>query len=125
MSDIIFIENIVTEAVIGIHPFEKVVPQKLVISAEFGTDIRQATETDNVHYALDYDAISRFIDEFTKASRYALIETLAENLVKALFEQFAMQSIKLRLQKPGAIAYTQNVGVSIYRSRDNIAKNTP
>ncbi len=117
MLDIIFIENIVTEAVIGIHQFEKVAPQKLIISVELGTDIRQAADTDDLQYALNYDAISRFIDNFTRNSQYELIETLAENLVKALFENFTMQSIKLRLQKPGAIALTQNVGVSIYRSR--------
>ncbi len=118
MLDIIFIENISTEAIIGIHKFEKVLPQKLIISVELGTDITKAAETDDVQYALNYDAISHFIDDFVKLSKYELIETLAENLVKSLFDNFSMQSIKLRIQKPGAITYTQNVGLSIYRTRN-------
>lgn len=117
MSDTIFIENIPTQAIIGIHDFEKAAPQKLIVSVELGTDIRQAAETDKVQHALDYDAISRFIDEFVRASQYELLEALAEHLVAALFENFTMTDIKLRLQKPGAITYTQNVGVSIYRQR--------
>ncbi len=118
MLDTIFIENIPTQAIIGIHDFEKAAPQKLIIGVELGTDIRQAAETDDVQYALDYDAISRFIDEYVQGTQFELIETLAENLVAALFEKFAMQTIKLRLQKPGAIAYTQQVGLIIYRERD-------
>ncbi len=118
MRDTIFIENIQTQAIIGIHNFEKAAAQKLIVSVELGTDIRQAAETDDVQYALDYDAISRFIDEYVRATQFELIETLAEHLVAALFKQFAMNSVKLRLQKPGAITYTQQVGLVIYRERD-------
>ncbi len=117
MQDIIFIENLPTQAVIGICDFERVAPQKLLISVELGTDIRQAAETDDVQYALDYDAISRFIDETVQATHFGLLETLAEHLVAALFDHFTMQSIKLSIQKPGAIAYTQHVGLTIYRQR--------
>ncbi|PIE44930.1 MAG: dihydroneopterin aldolase [Gammaproteobacteria bacterium] len=117
MSDNVFIENIPTQAVIGVHTFEKAAAQKLLVSVEMATDIRQAAETDDIQYALDYDAISRFIDEFVRASRYALLEALAENLAAALFANFAMQSITLRLQKPGAITYTQQVGLLIHRQR--------
>ncbi len=120
MSDSIFIEHLVSEAIIGIHRFEQAAPQKLIISVELGTDIRPAAASDAVRDALDYDAISRFIDKFVRASRYGLLETLAEKLVAALFEHFTMQSIRLRLQKPGAITYTQHVGVSIYRTRDDL-----
>lgn len=117
MLDTVFIENISTQAIIGIHDFEKAAPQKLIISVEMGTDIRQAARTDDVQYALNYDAISRFIDDYVRSTSFELIETLAEYLVSALFQNFAMQTITLRLQKPGAIAYTQNVGLVITRER--------
>lgn len=117
MNDTIFIENIPTQAIIGIHDFEKAAPQRLIISVKLGTDIRQAAETDDVQYALDYDKISRFIDDYVSRSRFELLETLAEHLVGELFEAFAMTSIQLRVQKPGAIAYTQMVGLEIYREK--------
>lgn len=120
MLDKIFIENITTAAVIGIHDFEKAAAQKLIISVELGTDITQTAQTDDVQYALDYDAISRFIDEYVRSTTFELIETLAENVVKQLFEHFSMQTVKLRLQKPGAIPYTQMVGVEIVRERPTI-----
>lgn len=117
MQDTIFIDNIRTQAIIGIHDFEQALPQKLLISVALGTDICRAAETDEVQYALDYDAISRFIDKTVQTSRFALLESLATHLVAALFEHFSMQSIKLTIQKPGAIAYTQQVGLTIYRER--------
>lgn len=117
MQDTIFIENLPTQAVIGIHDFEKAAPQKLILSVELGTDIGQAAQTDDVQYALDYDAISRFIDAYVQASSYELLETLAENLCAALFAEFAMHSINLTIQKPGAITYTQRVGLKISRQR--------
>ncbi len=117
MLDKIFIENIKTQAQIGTHSFEKAAPQPLVVSVELGTDIHRAAQEDDLQYALNYDAISRFIDTFVQASSCELIETLAESLCTALFQQFDMQTIQLRIQKPGAIVYTQQVGLSIYRQR--------
>lgn len=118
MRDFIFINNIPTKAIIGVHSFEKAAAQKLIISVELGCDITQAAQTDDVQYALDYDAISRFIDETVQVSQFDLIETLAEHVVRELFANFSMQSIKLTIQKPGAIAYTQQVGVTIFRERN-------
>lgn len=115
MFDTIFIENLKTQALIGIHAFERAAAQPLIISVELSTDIRQAAATDDVKYALDYDAISRFIDDFVQQSSYQLLEALAENLTAQLFAHFEIQQIQLKIQKPGAIAYTQNVGVSICR----------
>ncbi len=106
-----------TQAVIGVYDFEKVAPQKLIISVELGTDITQAAETDSVEHALNYDAISRFIDDTVRASRFDLLEALAKHLIDALFENFAMSSIRLTIEKPGAISYTQAVGLTIYRER--------
>lgn len=118
MRDTIFIDDIPTQAVIGIHDFEKAAAQKLWISVEMGTDIRQAAATDDVAHALNYDEISRFIDDYVRKTQVELLETLAEQLAAELFKHFAMLSIKLRIQKPGAIAYTQKVGLVIYRERD-------
>lgn len=117
MQDKIFIEEIPTQAVIGIHDFEKAASQKLWISIEMGTDISQAAATDDVTHALNYDEISRFIDAFVRKTQVELLETLAERLAAELFQQFRMQSIKLTIRKPGAITYTQKVGLVIYRER--------
>ncbi len=117
MQDIIFIKDIPVQTIIGIHDFEQVAPQKLLVSVELGTDIRQAAQTDDVQYALDYAAISQLLVDTIEASRFALLEALAEHIVETLFAHFAMHSIKLTLSKPSAIPYTQQVGLSIYRER--------
>lgn len=117
INDIIFIENIPTQAIIGINDFEKLAPQKLIVSVRLGTDITQAVQTGDIQHALNYDAISRFIDEKVQASQFELLESLADYLVQQLFANFTMTSIELTIQKPGAISYSQQVGLTIYRER--------
>lgn len=120
MLDKIFIENIKTAAIIGIHDAERVSPQPLVISVELGCDIRSAADNDEISNALDYAVISEFIDNYVRQTTFALIETLAERLVSDLFAHFSVQTIKLRLEKPAAIALTQQVGVEIFRQHPSI-----
>ncbi|MPV86461.1 dihydroneopterin aldolase [Ostreibacterium oceani] len=115
MTDIIFIDNIPTQSVIGIHDFEKAAPQKLIISVQLETCIRAAAASDSIKDALDYDAISRFIDTFARRTNVQLLESFAERLVAELFANFALTGVHLRIQKPGAITLTQQVGVAIYR----------
>lgn len=117
MSDLIFIHQLPTRATIGIHRFERVLSQKLLISLEMETDIRQAAQTASIEQALDYDAISQFVDQTVRDSNFQLLETLAESLVTQLFSTFSMQAIRLKIEKPGAISYTRQVGLEIYRQR--------
>ncbi len=51
INDIIFIENIPTQAIIGINDFEKLAPQKLIVSVRLGTDITQAVQTGDIQHA--------------------------------------------------------------------------
>jgi len=115
--DTIFIHDIKVEAIIGIHDFEKISPQLLIINVDLGVDIKVAAATDDIAKTLDYAAISDFIIDYVASCQVGLLETLAEHLVAALFEHFGIQTIKLSIQKPGAIRHTQMVGLSIYRQR--------
>lgn len=117
MSDLIFIHQLPTRATIGVHRFERALSQKLLISLEMETDIRQAAQSDTIEHTLNYDAISQFVDQTVRASDCKLLETLAESLVDKLFSTFSMQAIRLTIEKPGAISYTQQVGLTIYRHK--------
>ncbi|MDO5090678.1 MAG: dihydroneopterin aldolase [Cardiobacteriaceae bacterium] len=116
-QDIVYIRQLKVQTLIGILPHERAAKQTLIISAELGTDFRQAAQTDDVQHALNYAAISDFIADFAANAPHGLLETFAAHLTDALFAAYPAHSIRLDIQKPGAIAATQHIGISQYRER--------
>ncbi len=115
--DTVFIHQIDCKAVIGIHPFERLKPQRLIISVDLYTDIRVPAKSGDINDALNYFDITRFIQKSVAESEFHLIERLAESLAQLLLDTYPMKALKLHLQKPGALEQTQQVGIEIYRER--------
>lgn len=114
--DKIFIRNLETETIIGVFDWERQIPQKLYFDIEIGTDIGKVATKDRLDDALDYKAVSKYIQDFVAKSDYQLIETLAEQLVAALMEEFKIRWLRLCLNKAGAIRRARDVGIVIERS---------
>lgn len=120
MKDLVFIEGLQAQAVIGVYDWEKEIQQTLVFDLEMEHDNRVPAATDDLSKTLDYEAISNFILAFCANRQFELIETLAERLVEELIAQFKLNSVLLTLRKPGAVPAASAVGVKIYR-QENIA----
>ncbi len=115
--DIIFLDGLVVETVIGVYPLERNIKQKVIFDLEMAWDIRRAAETDDIAHALDYKAVSDRVIEFVAASEYFLVETLIENLAKILLQEFSIPWVKITLNKKGAIPEAGGVGISIERGQ--------
>lgn len=113
--DIVFIEGLKADAVIGIYDWEREIRQELVLDLELATDIRHAAKSKDINDTLDYGAISERLITYVQASEEFLIETLAENIATLLMQEFAVSWLKLRLSKPGAVPAANNVGLCIIR----------
>lgn len=117
-SDLVLIEGLEVEAVIGVYDWERMILQRLVFDIELETDIKPAAAADDVALTLNYKAISDHVIDYTKLSSFKLIESLAESVVQQIFQHFPVSIIQLKLSKPGAVPAAQNVAVRIYRTRD-------
>ncbi|TPE54960.1 dihydroneopterin aldolase [Maribrevibacterium harenarium] len=115
MNDIVFIEGLHVDAVIGVYDWEKVILQQLVFDLEMEHDNRVPAATDDLSKTLDYEAISNFIRDYCKENQFELIETLAERLAAALIAQFSLSVITMTLRKPSAVPSANAVGVKIRR----------
>ena len=113
--DKLFIHKLVLDALIGVHPHERHSKQPICIDLELGIDITKPAKTDNIEDALCYDSVVRSVSKFVEQSEFSLIEALAENLSQHLLQQFPIQTIKLRIHKPGVVANTKAVGLMIER----------
>jgi dihydroneopterin aldolase len=114
-SGVIYLRELRVAAVIGIYEWEQRIRQTLVIDLEMGADIRAAAATDSIAQTLNYKAVAERVTAFVEATRFQLIETLAERIADILMGEFKIPWIKVSISKPGAIAGSRDVGVVIER----------
>ncbi|PMR69988.1 dihydroneopterin aldolase [Halomonas heilongjiangensis] len=113
--DLVLIESLAVDTVIGVYDWERTITQRLVLDLELATDIRPAAAGDDIALTLDYAAVSERIAAFAGEHDFALVETFAERLATALREEFAIAWLRLTVRKPGAVAAAAAVGVRIER----------
>ena len=82
--DIVYINGLRAETIIGIHPWEREERQTIVVDLEMGCDTTRPARSDKIDYALDYAKVSEQVIALVEASEFQLIETLAEAIARLL-----------------------------------------
>ncbi len=113
--DKIFLNELKVETVIGIWEWERKIRQTVVIDLEMSADIARAAATDSVEDTLNYKSVAKRIQQFVEDSSFQLVETLAEKIAAIIRDEFGVQWVKVRVNKPGAIRGSRDVGVRIER----------
>jgi 7,8-dihydroneopterin aldolase/epimerase/oxygenase len=113
--DVVFIRELAIEAIIGVYDWERDVRQTVLLDLEMGFDISRAAASENLGDALDYHAVATRLEEFVAASRFHLLETLAERCADLVITEFRVPWLRLRVTKPGAVVAARGVGVVIER----------
>jgi 2-amino-4-hydroxy-6-hydroxymethyldihydropteridine diphosphokinase len=120
MTDHVFIEGLEIEAQIGIYDWERRIRQPLLFDLEMTFDNRVPAASDAIADTLDYKAVSKRLVAFVSASSFGLVETLAERCAEIVLREFGVESLKLKLSKPGAVRGARAVGVTIERDRASL-----
>ena len=113
--DIVFINDLRIETIIGIYDWERKVKQTISLDLEMGADIRKSAETDAIEDTLNYKAVAKRLIAFVGESEYQLVETLAEKITEIVLTEFNVPRVKLTVRKPGAVRGSRDVGVVIER----------
>ena len=118
--DWIRIEDLEVQAIIGTLPHERLAPQKFVTDGAAVEVDGAAGLADDFTLTFDYSAAEQLIYDFTVASRYQLLEALAENLAKELLAVKYIRSVRLRISKPGAARIARLISIEIERTAENL-----
>jgi dihydroneopterin aldolase len=113
--DIIFLSALRVDTIIGIWEWERRIRQTVVIDLEMSADIARAAATDEVADTLNYKSVAKRIQGFVSESSFQLVETLAERIAGIIRDEFDVAWVKVRVNKPGAIRGSKDVGVLIER----------
>jgi dihydroneopterin aldolase len=104
--DKIFIHALKAEAIIGIYDWER--------------QVRKAALTDSIEDTLNYKRVAKRVLAFIEASKFQLVETLAEHLAMLILEEFGVEWVRIVLKKPGAVRSSRDVGVEVDRDRASL-----
>jgi dihydroneopterin aldolase len=119
--DKIFIRGLKVETIIGIYDWERTLVRPLIFDVELGCDTREAASSDRMRDSIDYAAVGQTIRDIALELKPELLETLAEKIARTLFDRFPVLSVRLTIDKPGAIPDVKGVGVEIDRRREDYA----
>lgn len=113
--DIVFLNDLRVDVVIGISDTERRMPQKLIFDMELGTDLRRAGESDELSSTIDYRAVAERVAEHAGTSRYELLESLAESTASIVMKEFGAAWCRIRIAKRGVVPGVRDVGIVIER----------
>ncbi len=114
---IIKIENLKLRTIVGIYEWEKENKQDIVINVEIEFDGTKAIETDDIADTIDYKSITKKIITMVEESEFNLIERIAGEAIKIIMENEKVEKASVRVDKPGALRFTDSVSVTQTQER--------
>ncbi len=113
--DIVFIQALTIETIIGVFDWEREIKQRVVLDIDMAWDNQAAASSDDLVHALDYGAVSQRLIEYVSSTEFQLIESLAEQCCVIIQQEFKVPWLRLRLSKPAAVAEAASVGLILER----------
>ena len=113
--DIIFIDDLRVETLIGIYPREKAVAQTIEISLRIGSSTASAGASDDIRDTIDYAVVAERLRKELGARHFNLLEKLAEYVAAMLLDDFGAQWVQVSVAKLGMMRGVRRVGVVIER----------
>lgn len=110
----ILIKQLAMQARIGVHDWEQIAPQPVVLDLEFDLPHDRACTSDELSDTVDYAAVVQRLRELALGQPHRLVEAMAHSMCELLLREFALPRVRLTLMKlapfPGA-----EVGIVIER----------
>ena len=89
---------------IGVSQKERKKKQEIIIDVELFSNIKKASKTDNIRYAVNYSKVYDLIKNIVGREKYKLVEAIAENVAKEILNKFSVEKVLVRVKKPTALA---------------------
>ena len=113
----VVIKNLVLNIFIGIHDFEKKKKQKVRFNIEVETNPNTKPSNKDFSTIVDYETLVNKIKALVKKQNHELLEELAENIFKIIFQNKLVKKAKVKLEKLQIIRESESVGVDVTKNR--------
>lgn len=116
--DQVFIKDLLIRGIIGINDWEREKPQDVLINISIFADLVNAGVNDDIEKSINYRSVTKNIIKHTEESKRFTVEALAEDIAAICLSDNRVISVKVRIEKPGAVRFAKSVGVEIERKQN-------
>ena len=121
-TDCIEIKGLRAECIIGVNGWERRREQAVWIDVALNGDLSPAGATDELRHTVDYRELCGNIMDVVPATEFKLLETLAEEVARVCLDAHVLvESVRVRVHKPGALAGFGNAKVAIEIERQRVS----
>lgn len=113
--DKIFIRDLRLQCILGIHPWERVQPQEVLINLVIYTSTKTAASQDDLQETIDYESLAQQTIELAQKMQRKTVEALAEDIADLCLTFNGVEKVIVRLEKPQALPSAAAAGVEIIR----------
>lgn len=113
--DIIFVESLRVDTLVGIYPREQAAPQTVELDLSIGTSTASAGASDNIRDTIDYAVVVERLRADLAGKHFNLLEALAEHVATLLIEEFGATWVRVKIAKLGMMRGVSRVGIVIER----------
>ncbi len=113
----VFIKDFIIEEIIGFYKHEKEKKQKIIFNIVLDIDQSSHPDEKDIKSIVDYEKITKKLENLTKSKKYNFLESLAEDSFKEIFEDRRINSVIIKIEKPEAIKNAKSVGVEVFKTR--------
>lgn len=112
------VRDLQVDCIVGIHPHERVTPQRVCVDLEFDYDFTGAAASDAIGDVVNYDAAVAQATAIIVERRFQLIETMAEAVADHLLASHReVETVRVEIRKPAAVPGAAGSFVRIARNR--------
>ena len=115
----VLIKDFIINEIIGIHEHEKINKQKIIFNIVIDVSKNTLPDENDISSIVDYEKITNKLESLARYKNYNFLESLAEDSFKEIFEDKRINSIKIKIEKPDAIANAKSVGVEVFKTRSD------
>jgi len=113
----VIIKNLILNMFIGIHNFEKKKKQRVRFNIEVVTNPYIKPNNKDLSTILNYEDLINKIKLLVKKQHHDLIEDLAENIFKIIFQNKLVKKTNIKIEKLDIIKNSESVGVEFSKSK--------
>jgi FolB domain-containing protein len=115
--DKVIIKDLIARGIIGVNDWERKKPQEILINLELYGDLTKVGKTDQVQDSLNYRTIAKEALRIAETAERFTVEALAADIADACMSFEGLQKAVVRIEKPGAVRFSESVGVEIERHK--------
>ena len=113
----VIIKNLILNMFIGIHNFEKKKKQRVRFNIEVVTNPNIKPNNKDLTTILNYEDLINKIKLLVKKQHHDLIEDLAENIFKIIFQNKLVKKTNIKIEKLDIIKNSESVGIEFSKSK--------